>query len=94
MDTIFFVLRKKQNQISFLHLYHHSGMVAVTYFGAKYLPGGHLAFLGFMNAIVHLIMYSYYFLSAMGPQMQKYLWWKKHMTAIQMVNKYFVFNLS
>ena len=24
-------------------------------------------------------------LAAMGPQMQKYLWWKKYLTALQMV---------
>lgn len=30
-------------------------------------------------------MYGYYGLAALGPQMQKYLWWKKYLTIIQMV---------
>lgn len=30
-------------------------------------------------------MYTYYMLSAIGPQMRKYLWWKKYMTMIQLV---------
>lgn len=30
-------------------------------------------------------MYSYYGLSAMGPNVSKYLWWKKYMTIIQLV---------
>lgn len=30
-------------------------------------------------------MYSYYLLAAMGPKVQKYLWWKKHITNLQMV---------
>lgn len=30
-------------------------------------------------------MYLYYGLSALGPVAQPYLWWKKHMTAIQLV---------
>lgn len=30
-------------------------------------------------------MYSYYMLAAMGPKVQKYLWWKKYLTLIQMV---------
>lgn len=30
-------------------------------------------------------MYSYYFLAALGPQYQKFLWWKKYLTTIQMV---------
>lgn len=38
-----------------------------------------------VNAGVHVIMYFYYFLSAAGPLFQKYLWWKKYMTAIQLV---------
>lgn len=36
---IFFVLRKKNNQITFLHIYHHSGMVAATYVYNKFLSG-------------------------------------------------------
>lgn len=31
-------------------------------------------------------MYLYYGLSALGPVAQPYLWWKKHMTAIQLVS--------
>lgn len=30
-------------------------------------------------------MYSYYGLSAIGPHMNKYLWWKKYLTIIQLV---------
>lgn len=30
-------------------------------------------------------MYSYYGLTALGPAVQKYLWWKKHLTLIQLV---------
>ncbi|MED6292303.1 Elongation of very long chain fatty acids protein 1 [Characodon lateralis] len=42
------------------------------------------SFHAMVNAGVHVIMYSYYGLSAAGPRFQKYLWWKKHMTAIQL----------
>jgi hypothetical protein len=31
-------------------------------------------------------MYGYYMLSAMGQQMQQYLWWKKHLTTLQIVS--------
>lgn len=41
-----------------------------------------------INAMVHVIMYFYYGLSAAGPYFQKYLWWKKYMTAIQLVGSY------
>ena len=38
-----------------------------------------------MNSFVHVVMYAYYGLSAFGPTVQKYLWWKKHITCIQLV---------
>lgn len=38
---VFFVLRKKNNQISFLHVYHHAGMVVATYIYSKFLSGKH-----------------------------------------------------
>ena len=45
-----------------------------------------LAFLvSFLNSFVHIWMYAYYGLSAMGPHMQKYLWWKKYLTKLQLV---------
>ncbi len=30
-------------------------------------------------------MYTYYLVAALGPKYQKYIWWKQHMTTIQMV---------
>lgn len=30
-------------------------------------------------------MYTYYLLAALGPQVQKYLWWKKYLTIMQIV---------
>lgn len=50
--------------------------------------GGMGSFHAMVNATVHVIMYFYYGLSAAGPRFQKYLWWKKHMTAIQLVGPY------
>lgn len=46
LDTVFFVLRKKQSQISFLHVYHHAGMAFGTWVATKFLAGGHITFLG------------------------------------------------
>lgn len=36
----FFILRNKSNQVTFLHVYHHSTMVVLWYIGAKFVPGG------------------------------------------------------
>ncbi|XP_076163372.1 stuck in traffic isoform X2 [Ptiloglossa arizonensis] len=84
LDTVFFVLRKKENQITFLHLYHHTVMPMVSWGATKYYPGGHGIFIGVINSFVHIIMYTYYLLAALLPQYQKYLWWKKYITTLQM----------
>ncbi|KAK9881693.1 hypothetical protein WA026_017212 [Henosepilachna vigintioctopunctata] len=84
-DTLFFVLRKKNRQISTLHIIHHGVMPLSVWFGVKFSPGGHSTFFGFLNTFVHIIMYSYYLLAALGPSYQKYLWWKKYLTTIQMI---------
>jgi len=45
-----------------------------------------------INSWIHAVMYVYYGLAAIGPSMQKYLWWKKHMTTLQLVSR-FLFSL-
>lgn len=49
------------------------------------ISGGLGTFHALLNCVVHVIMYSYYGLTAMGPSYQKYLWWKKYLTTIQLV---------
>jgi elongation of very long chain fatty acids protein 7 len=83
-DTFFFIARKKERNVSTLQLIHHGIMPIVSYLLVRWLPGGHESFGGMFNALVHVIMYSYYFLAALGPHMQKYLWWKKYLTSFQM----------
>lgn len=47
LDTIFFVLRKKNNQVTFLHIYHHAIMVFGCYLYIKFMSGGgHALLLG------------------------------------------------
>ncbi|KAG7197597.1 hypothetical protein KM043_016913 [Ampulex compressa] len=84
VDTIFFVLRKKNNHISTLHVIHHGCMPLSVWFGVKFTPGGHSTFFGCVNTFVHIVMYSYYLLAALGPKIQPYLWWKKYLTGLQM----------
>lgn len=40
-----------------------------------------------MNAFIHVIMYMYYGLAACGPKFQKYLWWKRYLTILQLVSE-------
>lgn len=85
-DTFFFIMRKRYDQVSTLHVIHHGIMPFSVWWGVKFAPGGHSSFFGFLNTFVHIFMYAYYMLAAMGPAVQKYLWWKKYLTILQMVN--------
>lgn len=84
-DTLFFILRKKDRQLTFLHKYHHSSMFLVWWTAVRFVPGGSAIIPIVVNSLVHVLMYAYYGLSAIGPKMQKYLWWKRHLTIIQLV---------
>ncbi|XP_053204515.1 elongation of very long chain fatty acids protein 4-like [Panonychus citri] len=84
-DTLLFIVRKKPAQLTFLHIYHHSTMFAFWWVGAKFVPGGSALTGAMVNCFVHVIMYSYYGLTACGPTIQKYLWWKKYLTILQLI---------
>lgn len=56
--------------------------------------GGHSTFFALLNSFVHIVMYFYYMIAAMGPKYQKFIWWKKYLTTFQMVNNIFKFCLS
>lgn len=46
-----------------------------------------IAFFGAtMNSFIHVLMYSYYGLASLGPEVQKYLWWKRYLTKLQLVS--------
>lgn len=134
-QQVFFIMRKKFDQVTFLHVYHHSTMIFNWWFGVKYVAGGQCKwfmnvdqrlefskerknktiscriyyilynmlgiiwtgliiilfsafFTGMLNSFVHIFMYSYYALSLLGPNIQKYLWWKRYLTRLQLVSTY------
>ncbi|KAI4561005.1 hypothetical protein MJG53_017634 [Ovis ammon polii x Ovis aries] len=84
LDTIFFVLRKKTSQITFLHVYHHASMFNIWWCVLNWIPCGQSFFGPTLNSFIHILMYSYYGLSVF-PSMHKYLWWKKYLTQAQLV---------
>lgn len=77
IDTLFLILRKRP--VNFLHWYHHTTVLAYTYFSMAVLtPPG--AIFGVVNAGVHTVMYWYYFLAACGRRPS----WGKLVTVIQL----------
>ncbi|EZA51670.1 elongation of very long chain fatty acids protein AAEL008004 [Ooceraea biroi] len=86
METVIFILRKKNNQVSALHLYHHVSTLGFSWLLMRYYTIGPVVLISLLNTIVHVIMYTYYFLAACGPEVQKSLATiKRYLTIIQMV---------
>ncbi|KAJ8906629.1 hypothetical protein NDN08_003122 [Rhodosorus marinus] len=78
-DTIMLTLKKKT--LLPLHVYHHMIMPLVgwTWFAFPWLEGAW--YCAFINSLVHVAMYSYYFLATLKIR----VWWKKYLTACQIV---------
>jgi len=70
-ETGIFILRKKDNQVSVLHLYHHVSTLLLTWAGVRYYAVAPAALTSLINSFIHTIMYTYYFLAAYGPNIQK-----------------------
>lgn len=86
-ETIVFILRKKDSQISYLHVYHHISTIFVVWFFLKYATYNYIFYFIALNCGMHVIMYFYYFLSTFGPKVQKKIRpYKKLITTLQMVN--------
>ena len=82
------MLRKKSQQISFLHVFHHFAVPLSLWFAIKVAPGGHGIFFATVNSFVHTLMYLYYGLAAVleSPEARsRYLWWKVWLTRLQIV---------
>nr|WNR62018.1 elongation of very long chain fatty acids protein elovl2/5 [Platynereis dumerilii] len=84
IDTILMVLRKKEAQITFLHVFHHASMFNIWWWVVLFIPGGCSWFGSCLNSLVHVFMYSYYGLAAI-PSLRGKLWWKKYLTKMQLI---------
>ncbi|XP_030627590.1 very long chain fatty acid elongase 5 [Chanos chanos] len=91
LDTFFFILRKNNHQITFLHVYHHASMLNIWWFVMNWVPCGHSYFGATLNSFIHVLMYSYYGLSSI-PALRPYLWWKRYITQGQLTQ--FVLTMS
>ncbi|KAI1309054.1 Elongation of very long chain fatty acids protein 7 [Halotydeus destructor] len=85
LDTVFFILRKKFSQVTTLHVIHHAVMPLTTIYSYKFIQTSFASNIIILNSFIHVLMYAYYFLSSFGPEMQPYLWWKQHLTKLQLL---------
>lgn len=64
-DTFFIILRKKYDQLSFLHIYHHATILIVWGFLSETGHNNGTASYGaFINSIIHLLMYTHYMITS------------------------------
>jgi len=78
LDTVFLLLSKKP--LEFLHWYHHSMTLWLTYSQLYGRSTGQWVPIT-LNLTVHVLMYYYFCRAALGTQ----IWWKKYLTTFQIV---------
>jgi len=81
LDTYFMVLRGKNEQVSFLHVYHHTTIACAWWVAMSLMPGGDSYFGALLNSWIHVMMYSYYVLSILKVSCP----WKRYLTMAQLV---------
>jgi len=81
LDTFFMVIRKKNSQISFLHVYHHVLIMWAWFLVCRFGCGGDAYFGAMVNSFIHVLMYSYYLFALLGISCP----WKQYITQVQLV---------
>lgn len=81
LDTLWMVLRKKNDQISFLHCYHHVLLIWAWFLCCRVQLGGDTYFGSMVNSFIHIIMYGYYTLALLNVPCP----WKRWITNCQML---------
>lgn len=81
-DTFFMVLRKKEEQLSFLHVYHHLTIGFIWGLLLHHGIANGTAFFGaWINSAVHALMYFHYLYTSLGYTNPL----KKYLTQVQMI---------
>lgn len=83
LETVVFVLRKKQNQVSWLHVYHHIAVVSLLWMFFKFSATRNEIIIIAINTAVHIVMYFYYFLSSFSKLKSITVKSKPFITAMQ-----------
>ncbi|XP_060667358.1 elongation of fatty acids protein 3-like [Ziziphus jujuba] len=89
LDTLLIILSGSINRLSFLHVYHHSTVVLMCYLWLQTSQSLFPVAL-VTNASVHVLMYGYYLLCAVGIRPK----WKRVVTDCQIVQFMFSFAVS
>jgi elongation of very long chain fatty acids protein 4 len=80
LDTVWMVVRKKNDQVTFLHVWHHCIIMWSWLLVLWVNPGGDAYFGSLLNSLIHVVMYGYYLMSALKIPCP----WKKYVTVLQL----------
>lgn len=83
LDTVFMVLRGNWRQVSFLHVYHHSSVIFISWVNASVGYDGEIYYVVALNSFVHVVMYAYYFMASLNIPLARMM--KVFVTQLQMV---------
>lgn len=90
-ETVVFVLRRKEKQVTKLHVYHHSITLLILYSTIAYGFRSGMFFGLFINSFVHVLMYAYYLLTALFGNRKCFVFIKKTITSVQILQFVVVF---
>lgn len=82
LDTVFMIVRHRQRQITFLHVYHHASILLLSDYAYHHTPWPAIGVMLGMNSFVHVFLYFYYGQSALYPTQRPQ--WRKTLTQLQM----------
>ena len=81
LDTMFMIARKKEEQLSFLHVWHHILILWSWWLVCKFAPGGDVYFGALANSLIHVFMYGYYLMRLCKIPCP----FKKYLTQMQLI---------
>lgn len=82
LDTAFMILRGNWRQLSFLHVYHHSSVIYISWVNAAVGFEGDIYLVILLNSFVHVVMYAYYLMASLNIPLARLL--KYSVTKMQM----------
>lgn len=91
VDTLLILVSNPIRRLSFLHVYHHATVVIMCYLGVHYTQSA-LPLVVVTNCLVHVFMYFYYLLCALGFKPK----WKRLVTdcqILQFLSSFVIFSL-
>ncbi|CDJ43346.1 elongation of very long chain fatty acids 4 protein, putative [Eimeria tenella] len=83
LDTVFMIVRGNWRQVSFLHVYHHSSVIYISWVNASVGFDGEIYYVVALNGLVHVVMYAYYLLASLNCGVARLV--KQFVTQLQML---------